>query len=209
MGEVYRADDTKLKRSVALKRMSSQLRADEHYRQRFLKEAELASGLADPHIAVIYELLEEKDETFLVMEYVEGTTLRPRLQRPFPLEEFLPVAIQCAEALAAAHEKGVVHRDIKPENIMLTPKGQVKILDFGVAKRLVRPADADATASTASQPGTLSGTPAYMPPGSLAGKRIRRTRRHLLPGNRVLRDAHGAASVPGGDLYGHQRPHPP
>jgi tetratricopeptide (TPR) repeat protein len=170
MGEVYRADDTKLKRSVALKRMSSQLRADEHYRQRFLKEAELASGLADPHIAVIYELLEEKDETFLVMEYVEGTTLRPRLQRPFPLEEFLPVAIQCAEALLAAHEKGIIHRDIKPENIMLTPKGQVKILDFGVAKRLARPADADATASTASQPGTLSGTPAYMAPEVLLEK---------------------------------------
>ncbi len=170
MGEVYRADDTKLKRPVVLKRMSSQLRADEHYRQRFLKEAELASGLADPHIAVIYELLEEKDETFLVMEYVEGTTLRPRLQQPFPLEEFLPVAIQCAEALVAAHEKGVVHRDIKPENIMLTPKGQVKILDFGVAKRLVRPADADATASTASQPGTISGTPAYMAPEVLLEK---------------------------------------
>jgi len=170
MSEVYLADDTKLKRPVVLKRMSSQLRADEHYRQRFLKEAELASGLADPHIAVIYELLEEKDETFLVMEYVEGTTLRPRLQRPFPLEEFLPVAIQCAEALLAAHEKGVVHRDIKPENIMLTAKGQVKILDFGVAKRLARPADADATASTASQPGTLSGTPAYMAPEVLLEK---------------------------------------
>lgn len=170
MSEVYLADDTKLKRPVVLKRMSSQLRADEHYRQRFLKEAELASGLADPHIAVIYELLEEKDETFLVMEYVEGTTLRPRLQRPFPLEEFLPVAIQCAEALVAAHEKGVVHRDIKPENIMLTAKGQVKILDFGVAKRLARPADADATASTASQPGTLSGTPAYMAPEVLLEK---------------------------------------
>jgi tetratricopeptide (TPR) repeat protein/predicted Ser/Thr protein kinase len=170
MGEVYRAEDTKLKRSVALKRMSPKLRTDEHYRQRFLKEAERASCLSDQHIAAIYDVLEENGETLLVMEYVEGTTLRPRLQRPLPLEEFLPVAIQCGEALVAAHEKGVVHRDIKPENIMLTPKGQVKILDFGVAKRLVRPTDADATASTVSQPGTLSGTPAYMAPEVLLEK---------------------------------------
>jgi tetratricopeptide (TPR) repeat protein/predicted Ser/Thr protein kinase len=170
MGEVYRADDPKLKRSVALKRMSPKLRTDEHYRQRFLKEAERASCLSDQRVAGIYDVLEENGETFLVMEYVEGSTLRSRLTRPFSLEEFLPVAIQCAEALLAAHEKGVVHRDIKPENIMLTPKGQVKILDFGVAKRLVRPADADATASTASQPGTLSGTPAYMAPEVLLEK---------------------------------------
>jgi TolB-like protein len=104
------------------------------------------------------------------MEYVEVSTLRSRLTQPLSLEEFLPLAIQCAEALVAAHEKGVVHRDIKPENIMLTAKGQVKILDFGVAKRLVRPADADATASTASQPGTISGTPAYMAPEVLLEK---------------------------------------
>ena len=169
MSEVYLADDTKLKRSVAVKRMSPQLRTDEHFRQRFLKEAEHASCLVDQHIASVYEWLEEKDETFLVMEYVEGTTLRPRLTQPFSLEEFLPVAIQCAEALAAAHEKGVIHRDIKPENIMLTPKGQVKILDFGVAKRLPRPGDAS-TESTASQPGTFSGTPPYMAPEVLLEK---------------------------------------
>jgi len=170
MGEVYRADDTKLKRSVALKRMSPKLRTDEHYRQRFLKEAERASSLSDQRIASIYDVLEENGETFLVMEYVEGSTLRSRLTQPLSLEEFLPLAIQCAEALVAAHEKGIIHRDIKPENIMLTPKGQVKILDFGVAKRLVRPADPDATASTVSQPGTLSGTPAYMAPEVLLEK---------------------------------------
>jgi len=170
MGEVYRADDTKLKRSVALKRLSPRLRADENYRQRFLKEGERASSLNDQRIAVVHEWLEENDETFLVMEYVEGTTLRPRLKQPFSLEGFLPVAIQCAEALAAAHEKGIIHRDIKPENIMLTPKGQVKILDFGVAKRLPHH-DADAsTESTASQPGALSGTAAYMAPEVLLEK---------------------------------------
>ena len=170
MGEVYRADDTKLKRSVALKRLSPRLRADENYRQRFLKEGERASSLNDQRIAVVHEWLEENDETFLVMEYVEGATLRPRLKQPFSPAEFLPVAIQCAEALAAAHEKGIIHRDIKPENIMLTPKGQVKILDFGVAKRLPHH-DADAsTESTASQPGALSGTAAYMAPEVLMEK---------------------------------------
>jgi serine/threonine protein kinase/tetratricopeptide (TPR) repeat protein len=170
MGEVYRADDTKLKRCVALKRMSPQLRTDEHYRQRFLKEAEHASCLADQHIASVYEWLEEKDETFLVMEYVEGTTLRERLRKSFSFAEFLPVAIQCAEALAVAHEKGIIHRDIKPENIMLTPKGQVKILDFGVAKRLPHLTDDAATASTTSQPGTLTGTLPYMAPEVLMEK---------------------------------------
>jgi tetratricopeptide (TPR) repeat protein/tRNA A-37 threonylcarbamoyl transferase component Bud32 len=170
MSEVYLADDTKLKRPVVLKRMSAQLRADEHYRQRFLKEAEYASCLTDQHIASIYDVLEAGGETLLVMEYVEGTTLRPRLTQPFSLEEFLPVAIQCAEALAVAHEKGIIHRDIKPENIMLTPKGQVKILDFGVAKRLPHLVDDASTASTTSQPGTLTGTLPYMAPEVLMEK---------------------------------------
>jgi eukaryotic-like serine/threonine-protein kinase len=170
MGEVYRADDTILKRSVAIKRISPKLRADEHYRQRFLKEAERASCLSDQHIAGIYDVLEEKDETYLVMEYVDGTTLRPRLQQPFPVEEFIPTAIQCARALQAAHEKDIIHGDIKPENIMLTTGGKIKILDFGVAKRLAPAGDADATPSIASQPATFSGTPAYMAPEVLLEK---------------------------------------
>jgi len=173
MGEVYRADDTKLKRSVALKRMAPHLRADARYRQRFLKEAERASRLTDQHIAGLYDVLEEGGETFLVMEYVEGETLRQRLARPLPIEEFLAIAGQCAEALVAAHQKDIVHRDLKPENIMLTPAGQVKVLDFGVAKRLPRP---DETADTAgldsvrSTAGGLSGTPAYMAPETLLEK---------------------------------------
>ena len=164
MGEVYRADDTRLKRAVALKRIAPRLRADEHYRQRFLKEAEHASLLSDQRIAGIYDVLEESDETFLVMEYVEGVTLRERLTGPFSLTDFLPIAIQCDEALVAAHDKGVVHRDIKPENIMLTPRGQVKILDFGVAKRLPRAEDETGSGSTGSGSGGLTGTPAYMAP---------------------------------------------
>jgi len=173
MGEVYRADDTKLKRSVALKRMAPHLRADARYRQRFLKEAERASRLTDQHIAGLYDVLEEGGEIFLVMEYVEGETLRQRLQRPLPTEQFLEIAGQCAEALVAAHQKDIVHRDLKPENIMLTPTGRVKVLDFGVAKRLPRP---DETADTAgldsvrSTAGGLSGTPAYMAPETLLEK---------------------------------------
>jgi tetratricopeptide (TPR) repeat protein/TolB-like protein/predicted Ser/Thr protein kinase len=164
MGEVYRADDTKLKRSVALKRIAPNLRADDRYRQRFLREAEHASRLNDQRIAAVYEWLEEHDETFLVMEYVEGSTLRERLAKPLSLEEFLPLALECAEALAAAHAKDVVHRDIKPENIMLTPKGGVKILDFGLAKRLPSVDDPTTTATTGSSELSISGTPAYMAP---------------------------------------------
>ena len=164
MGEVYRADDTRLKRPVALKRIAPSLRADDRYRQRFLREAEHASCLNDQRIAVIYEWLEENNETFLVMEYVEGSTLRQRMAKPFALEEFLPVALECAEALAAAHDKDVVHRDIKPENIMLTPKGGVKILDFGLAKRLPAADGTPAAATAGSSELGISGTPAYMAP---------------------------------------------
>jgi serine/threonine-protein kinase len=164
MGEVYRADDTKLKRSVALKRIAPRLGTDPNFRQRFLKEAERASALSDQRIAGVYDVLEEDGETFLVMEYVEGSTLRKRLDQPFDLRQFLPVARQCAEALVAAHEKGILHHDLKPENIMLTPKGDVKILDFGVAKRLVRRDDQSDSAITATGTGVLSGTPAYMAP---------------------------------------------
>lgn len=170
MGEVYRADDTRLKRSVALKRISPRLRADVQYRQRFLREAERASSLNHHRIAGVYDVLDQPEETFLVMEYVEGATLRDRLNAPFDTQRFLRIAIQCAEALQAAHEKGIVHCDIKPENIMVTPKGEVKVLDFGVAKRLPHAGAGSGSASTASGEGGLSGTPAYMAPEILLEK---------------------------------------
>ncbi len=170
MGEVYRADDTRLKRSVALKRISPRLRSDLQYRQRFLREAERASSLNHHRIAGVYDVLEEREETFLVMEYVEGATLRDRLTAPFDLATFLPIAMQCAEALEAAHEQSIIHRDLKPENIMVTPKGGVKILDFGVAKRLPRPGGQEGSASTVSGAGEISGTPAYMAPEVLLEK---------------------------------------
>ncbi len=160
MGEVYRAEDTKLKRTVALKRLAPALRADSLYRHRFLEEAERASRFSDAHVAAVYDVLEDQGEIFLILEYVEGQNLRQRLRQPLSLDEFFTIAIQCAEALASAHKRGIVHCDIKPENIMLTSQGQVKILDFGVAKHLPR----SDQSSTVDRAGTFAGTPAYMSP---------------------------------------------
>jgi eukaryotic-like serine/threonine-protein kinase len=167
MGEVYRAKDTKLKRLIALKRLAPHLCADSTYQRRFLEEAERASCFSDAHIAALYDVLEEQGEMLLIMEYVEGENLRRRLLRPMSLEQFFEIATQCAEALAAAHDHGIIHCDIKPENIMLTNTGQVKILDFGVAKRLPR---SDQSSTVDQRPGTMGGTPAYMSPEVLLEK---------------------------------------
>ena len=172
MGEVYAAEDTMLKRTVAVKRMDIRLRDDETSRKRFLKEAERASKLNDPNIAGLYDILEQDGELFLVMEYIEGQTLRLRIERPFTVEEFLDLAAQSAHALVAAHDKGILHRDIKPENIMLTAGGRVKVLDFGVAREVFR-GDETPTATTDSSigsSGSLSGTLAYMAPEVLLSR---------------------------------------
>ncbi len=171
MGEVYRADDTALKRPVALKRLAPHLRTDVHYRERFFKEAERASSFSHQHIAGVYDVFEDKGEPFVVMEYVEGTTLRERLKKPISLEDSLKITLQCAEALVAAHEKRLVHSDIKPENIMLTHSGEVKILDFGVARRLPQK-DPQAVTDSDAPPvgGGLAGTISYMAPEVLLNK---------------------------------------
>lgn len=166
MGEVYRAEDTRLKRAVALKRLPPYLRSDSVYRSRFQEEAERASRFTDPHVAAIYDVMDEQDETLLVMEYVEGQTLRRRLRDPMSLDEFLKIAVECAEALVAADHVGIVHCDIKPENIMLSTAGNVKILDFGVAKFLPR----SDQSSTVDRSATIGGTPAYMSPEVLLEK---------------------------------------
>ena len=114
MGEVYRAQNTRLKRLVAVKRLAPSLRRDPLYRRRFLEEAERASRLTHPHVAAIYDVIEENDEIFLVMEFVEGETLRERLGRPVTLELFLDIGMQCADALIGADQAAVVHGDIKP-----------------------------------------------------------------------------------------------
>jgi tetratricopeptide (TPR) repeat protein len=171
MGEVYRADDPILKRPVAIKRLPPHLRDDPQYRQRFMKEAERASALNHPHIAAIYDVLEAGGEPYLVMEYVEGVTLRTRFHEPLPLAEFLKIALGCAEALAEAHQKLIVHRDIKPENIVLTSGGEAKVLDFGVARRLPHTDPQAVTdGSNLSVAGGLSGTLAYMAPEVLLNR---------------------------------------
>jgi tetratricopeptide (TPR) repeat protein/tRNA A-37 threonylcarbamoyl transferase component Bud32 len=161
MGEVYRAYDTKLKRTVALKRI---IRASDESRRRLLIEARFASQLTDPRIAAVFDVFENSGELFMVMEYVDGQTLRQRMDEPLSIGKFLEIGTECAEALAAAHRLGVLHRDIKPENIMLTLAGQVKILDFGVAARLPNCSMNTTQIDERAETKVFSGTVAYMAP---------------------------------------------
>ncbi len=169
MGEVYRAVDSQLKRTVAIKRMTWRAGLTPEDHALFLKEAQRASALQHPNIASIYDVFQENGEVMLVMEYVEGSTLRHAIGKPMPLEQFFDLAIQCSCALVAAHEKGILHGDIKPENIMLDASGQVKLLDFGVARRLPGEDPAGETLTTVWAPGHVSGTPTYMAPEVLKG----------------------------------------
>jgi eukaryotic-like serine/threonine-protein kinase len=162
MGEVYRARDTKLRRVVALKRVAAHLCVNENSRERLWKEALCASRLNDPHIAAIHDAFEDRGEIFLVMEYVEGQSLRDRMREPMTVPQFLAIAIQCAAGLDAAHRGGIQHRDIKPENILLTRSEQVKILDFGVARRL--PGDTEGTTVDSLASDGFIGTVIYMAP---------------------------------------------
>jgi eukaryotic-like serine/threonine-protein kinase len=205
MGEVYLAQHTQLRHNVAIKRLAPRLRADERYLVRFLREGQRASALNHPHIARVYDVLEEKGELLLVMEYVEGTTLREHLKEPIRMDEFLETAIQCGEALAAAHQKGILHGDIKPENIMLTPERQVKVLDFGVARRLPI---FDENAETQSLDETVSGTPAYMAPEVLLLRQGDARADIFSLGRRLLRGVERPSPFSGGGLHGHHRPHP-
>jgi len=135
MGEVYRASDTKLGREVAIKTLPSELAKDPDRLARFEREAKLLAALNHAHIAAIYGLHEHEGMQFLAMELVEGETLERKLKDArMPVEEALQLALQIAEALEAAHEKGVMHRDLKPANIMVSGDGHVKVLDFGLAK---------------------------------------------------------------------------
>lgn len=172
MGEVYRAWDTALQRPVAIKRMFWREASAAADRSLFLREGQRASSLSHPNIAAIYDVIEEKDDVLLVMEYVSGTTLRDQLGATIPLDRFFSIALQCVDALRAAHERGILHGDVKPENIMITPAGQVKLLDFGVARRLPGANAAWETATTQTLTGRrpLAGTPMYMAPEVLRGE---------------------------------------
>ena len=135
MGEVYQASDSKLGRSVAIKILPAAFASDADRLSRFLREAQLLATLNHPNIAHIYGLEESGDTRCIVMELIEGETLQARISKgPIPVDETLAIAKQIAEALEAAHEKGVIHRDLKPGNVMLTHDERVKILDFGLAK---------------------------------------------------------------------------
>jgi eukaryotic-like serine/threonine-protein kinase len=162
MGQVYSAEDTTLRRNVAIKRMAPGIRPEAD-RTRLLKEAQRASALNHPNVGGVYDVFEHAGELWLVMEYVEGITLRQRLKQPLSNEEFFSVAIQCCEGLQAAHEKNIIHGDIKPDNIMLAPGNRVKILDFGVARRAWTSSPGDATKTMETMVAT-GGTPAYMAP---------------------------------------------
>jgi eukaryotic-like serine/threonine-protein kinase len=164
MGEVCEAEDTLLRRRVALKRVALRLRNDPNYRRRLLKEARQASSLNHPNIAQIHDIVEEDEEAFLVMEYVEGESLRCRMARAWDTKDIIRIATQCAEALDAAHRHHILHGDIKPENIMLTPEGNVKILDFGLAKNLPIAGAINDTETLEGVDSAFEGTPSYMAP---------------------------------------------
>jgi Tol biopolymer transport system component len=162
MGVVYKAEDTKLERTVALKFLAPHLVSDEALRKRFEQEAKAVAALDHPNICTVFEIDEAEGSLFLAMALVEGPTVKERIaQRPLKLEEALDIAIQTAEGLRAAHQKGIVHRDIKPANVMVNAQQQVKIMDFGLARLI------DATVT---QAGSVAGTPAYMSPEQAQGQ---------------------------------------
>ncbi len=180
MGIVYRALDVKLEREVALKILLPDLVKNEVRKRRFIQEARLASALKHPNIAVIYEIDDAEDETFIAMELIEGSKLSDLLARErLPISRATALAVEILEGLSSAHEKGIVHRDLKPANLMVTENGHIKIIDFGLAKLVERvPSvnDADSDAQTKvkgdTQEGQVLGTVAYMSPEQARGQTV-------------------------------------
>ena len=174
MGMVYAAEDTRLRRKVAIKFLADESLGDERTKQRLFHEARAAAALDHPNICTVYDVDEAHGQAFIVMQLVEGETLASRLMRgPLPLEQTLDIATQAVEALSAAHERGIVHRDIKPQNIIVSERGQVKVLDFGIAKMAPQFGDETVTASgLRTVDGAGAGTVPYMSPEQIRGEAL-------------------------------------
>jgi Tol biopolymer transport system component len=180
MGEVYQAHDTKLGRDVAIKVLPEAFAHDPERLSRFQREAKMLAALNHPNIATIYGIEQSGDTSYLVMELVSGETLQERVRRDgaVPVEEALAIAKQIAEALEAAHEKGIIHRDLKPANVKVTPEGEVKVLDFGLAKAFAGDAASEDMSNSptlsraATMQGVILGTAAYMSPEQARGKAV-------------------------------------
>jgi Tol biopolymer transport system component/predicted Ser/Thr protein kinase len=167
MGVVYKAEDTKLERPVALKFLAAHAIEDPEHKARFVREAKAAARLDHSNICSVYEIDEAEGQTFLAMAYLEGQTVKDKVaERPLKLDQALDIAVQTAQGLQAAHEKEIVHRDIKSANLMVTPQGQVKIMDFGLAQLAER--------SKLTETSTILGTPSYMSPEQAVGEKTDR-----------------------------------